>query len=543
MDDGEAATPQAGDGAWLEAAPVADLLLRAAARWPDNDACVVPPRRRTFAELLAAARALARGLLAVGVEPGERVAVLLPNRLEFPEAFFACALIGAPVVAINARFRVHELRHVLADSGAVAVLTVAGIPEVVDFVALVEEAADGEASSAVRRRVLLDDQTADGWVARAELLAAGEGVSAAEVEALRTGVRRRNEALMLYTSGTTSMPKGCPLTHEALVRTATAAGERWGLTADDRFWNPLPLFHVAGLFPLLAHVHAGAAVVTMEHFEPGAALRDIAAERCTYVYPTFPPITQALLGHPDFDRTDLSHVTRVADTGSPESLRKTQARFPGAAVITMYGMTECGGSVAFGDPADDVDARMTTSGRPLRGVRVRIADPATGAAQPAGVEGEILVRGPGQFEGYHGHPEQTAAVLRDGWFHTGDLGRVDTAGRLAYLGRLKDTMKVGGENVAAAEVEHYLERHRAVNIAQVVGIPDDRLGEVPVAFVELVAGESASGDDLVAFCRGQIASFKVPRHVRVVETWPMSASKIQKFALRDALLAELAAPA
>jgi fatty-acyl-CoA synthase len=523
MDDGDAVA-----NGWLEACPVGDLLVRAAARWPAHDAVVVPPRRRTFAELLSASRALARGLLAAGVAPGERVALLMPNRMEFAEAFFACALIGAPVVAINARFRVHELRHVLADSGAIAVLAVAGIPEVVDFVALVEEAT-AEGPSALRTRALLDGHAAAGWTSRDELLRGG-AAAGADPEAVRAGVRLRDEALMLYTSGTTSMPKGCPLTHEALVRTAMAAGERWRLTAEDRFWNPLPLFHVAGLFPLLAHVHAGAATITMEHFEPAAALRDITAERCTYLYPTFPPITQALLDHPDFAAADLSHVTRVADTGSPESLRKTQARFPQAAVITMYGMTECGGSVTFGDPADDVETRMTTSGAPLRGVQVRL-----------GEGGEILVRGPGQFEGYHGHPDQTAAVLRDGWFHTGDHGRLDAAGRLTYLGRLKDTLKVGGENVAAVEVEHYLERHPAVKIAQVIGIPDTRLGEVPVAFVELAAGETVEPADLIAFCRGQIASFKVPRHVRVVEEWPMSASKIQKFALRDALLAEPAA--
>jgi acyl-CoA synthetase (AMP-forming)/AMP-acid ligase II len=320
-----------------------------------------------------------------------------------------------------------------------------------------------------------------------------------------------------------------------------AAAERWELTSDERFWNPLPMFHMGGVFPLLAHMHVGATVVTMTHFEPGLALRQLEEERITFAYPTFPVITQALIHHPDFDRTDLGAVRLVNDTGPPETLRAVQERFAPAPVVTLFGMTEACGGVSWSAPGDPHEKRMTTGGLPLRGVDVRIVDPGPDEELPAGERGEITYRSPGLFERYHNDPELTADSMRGGWFHSGDLGTVDTDGRLTFIGRLKDMLKVGGENVAAVEIEAYLGTHPGVLIAQVVGIPDERYGEVPAAFVELAPGHDASEEELIEYCRGRIARFKVPRHVRFVTEWPMSASKVQKFRLRDQLLEEPAA--
>jgi fatty-acyl-CoA synthase len=221
-----------------------------------------------------------------------------------------------------------------------------------------------------------------------------------------------------------------------------------------------------------------------------------------------------------------------------DQLRSMQAALPHAVQIGSYGCTEVGGVVAYNELEDDLDQRLTTCGRPFPGIEVQVVDPDTQTPLPPGAPGEILVRGYSLFDGYHKDPEQTAAVLdAEGWFHTGDLGSLDDGGRISYRGRLKDMLKVGGENVAAAEIESFLCNHPAVKIVQVVGMPDDRLVEVPVAFVELHDGETVGADELIAFCTGRIASFKVPRQVRFVDQWPMSATKIQKFRLRQQLQA------
>ncbi len=238
-------------------------------------------------------------------------------------------------------------------------------------------------------------------------------------------------------------------------------------------------------------MHVGATVVTRTHFEAGEALRQIEAERITYAFPTFPIITQALIHHPDFERTDLSTIRLVNDTGPPETLRVVQEKFAPASVVTLFGMTETCGGVSWSAPGDPLEKRMTTGGLPLRGTDVRIVDPETDEEVPVGERGEITVRSPGLFERYNNDPEKTAHAMRGGWFHSGDLGKVDEDGRLTFLGRLKDMLKVGGENVAAIEIEAYLATHPAVKIAQVVGVPDERYDEVPAAFVELADGAVA----------------------------------------------------
>jgi acyl-CoA synthetase (AMP-forming)/AMP-acid ligase II len=345
----------------------------------------------------------------------------------------------------------------------------------------------------------------------------------------------------MYTSGTTAHPKGCVLTHEALVRTGLAAAERWQLTHEERFWNPLPMFHMGGLFPMLAHFAVGATIFTETRFDPAVAIRRLVEERCTFAYPTFPTITQALIKHPDFDAADLGSVRLVNDTGAAETLRQVQACFPHAPVVTLFGMTEACGGVSWGAPDDPLEKRLTTGGLPLRGTEVRIVDPDTGAVLPPGEKGEISFRGPGLFERYLNDAEKTAASIRGGWFHTGDAGTLDEDGRLTYVGRLKDMLKVGGENVAAMEIEAFLQTHPGVKVAQVVGVPDPKYLEIPAAFVERNEGAEVTADDLIAFCTGRIASFKIPRHVRFVEEWPLSASKIQKFRLREELLSDLKA--
>jgi acyl-CoA synthetase (AMP-forming)/AMP-acid ligase II len=527
---------------WVETAPIGDVLVRAAGLWPDKDALAFPDERRTYARLVAGAERYARSLRGLGVGRGERVAILMPNCFDFVELQFACAMLGAPWIPVNARYKVHELRHVIRDSSCAAIVTTDIVSEYVDLPGLVTEAAVG-APPSLRHLVVLGGQAPvpEGWLGPEAFLAAGDGVAAADVHADRRRVRLRDEAALMYTSGTTANPKGCLLTHEALVRTGQAAAERWELTHDERFWNPLPMFHMGGLFPLLAHFWVGATVFTETRFEAEVALRRMAEERVTFSFSTFPTITQAIVKHPDFDDYDFSSIRLVNDTGAPDGLRATQARYPGASIVTLFGMTEACGGVSWSAPGDPLEKRMTTGGLPFRGTDVKVVDPESGAERAAGEVGEICFRGPGLFEGYLNDEEKTRATLRDGWCHTGDLGRVDEDGRLTFVGRLKDMLKVGGENVAAMEIEAFLQTHPAVKVAQVVGVPDPKYLEVPAAFVELNDDVRITHDELVAFCQGQIASFKIPRHVRFVEAWPMSASKIQKFRLRDELLRELEA--
>jgi fatty-acyl-CoA synthase len=525
---------------WIEVTTAGDLLVRGGRRWPGADAVVFPEVRRTYAGLLEGAERVARSLLGLGVRPRDRVGILMPNCVDFVDSFFGCQLIGAVAVPINARFKARELAYVAENGDLVALLTTDLISEFAPFADLLGEAFRAGRPPLLRTLVMLGRSAPPGFLSRAGFDQLGAAVPVEAVHRARQAVRIRDVAVMMFTSGTTANPKGCPLSHEALVRTGMSVADRFRLTEEERFWDPLPMFHMGGLLLLTAVLHSGGAYLTMTHFEAAAALRQMAAERCTFSYPTFPTITQSLIHHPDFAVTDLSRVRGVLDTAAPETLCQVQEAFPQAVVVTSYGLTEAGGVVSLGHIDDSLEKRTTTSGRPFWGMDVKVIDLESGRPLGPGEQGEICVRGPGLFDGYHKDPEKTAEVLdAEGWLHTGDLGRLDEEGRITYRGRSKDMLKVGGENVAAIEIEAYLHLHPAVKIAQVVGVPDPRLVEVPAAFVELVPGREADEAELIDFCRGRIAGFKVPRYVRFTTEWPMSATKIQKFRLRERMLEEL----
>jgi acyl-CoA synthetase (AMP-forming)/AMP-acid ligase II len=536
----------------VQVTTLGDLLLAAARRSPDRVAVVFPDRSVTSAELLSGARRAARGLRALGVRRGERVGIVAPNCLEYLETIFGASLLGAVVVTVNARYRAAELAYVTTDAGVSVLLTSDVLAEQIDFARLLGEAIPGlagaadplrlelEAAPALRSCVMLGASSPPGFVTRAAFEALADRVPEREIDTQAERVRVRDVAIMMYTSGTTAQPKGCPLSHEAIVRTSAAVNERWSLTGNDVWWDPLPMFHLSSILPLVASLLAGSRFVTMVDFDVDVALRQLASERVTMCFGTFPTLNQELLGHPEFATTDLGSVRLVNQVAPPDMQRALQAAFPRAVQVSAYGCTELGGIISLNDPAESAEHRATTSGTPFPGVEVRIVDPETGAELATGERGEIVGRGIGMFEGYHNDPVRNAqAIDADGWFHTGDIGSLDARGRITFHGRAKDMLKVGGENVAALEVESYLSTHPAVRLAQVVGIPDTRLVEVPAAFVELEPGHEVTEDDLIAFCRGQIASFKIPRHIRFVTEWPMSATKIQKFHLRERLIDEL----
>lgn len=520
--------------AWLEVPTVGDLLVRAAATWPDADALVFPDERRSFSELLNGAEEAARSLLSLGVVHGDRVGILMPNTVAFLEVLFGCHLIGAVPVTINARYKPTELRHVTSDAGLVVLVTTDVIADHAPFVELLERSFEQGRPAALRDIVVLGSSSPAGHVDQVGWEAGAASQSDTDVHELRRSVCLRDIAVIMYTSGTTSHPRGCPLTHEALARTALCVAERFSITEHERFWDPLPLFHMAGLLPTIANISRGGATLSMLHFDADTALRQLVEERATFAYPAFPTITQALIHHPDFATSDLHRIRGILETGPADYLRGVEAAFPSAKVVSSYGLTEAGGVITYSHLEESFDKRVETTGRPFPGMRIRIVDPVTEEDCPAGVRGEIRVKGPGMFEGYLNDPDYTAERTdAKGYLCTGDLGTLDAEGRITYTGRLKDMLKVGGENVAAAEIEAHLGKHPAVKLAQVVGVSDARLIEVPAAFVECAPGKAVAPEELIEHCRTALASFKVPRHIFFVEEWPMSTTKIQKYRLRE----------
>jgi acyl-CoA synthetase (AMP-forming)/AMP-acid ligase II len=469
----------------------------------------------------------------------------MPNCPDFIFALFGCTLIGAVAVPLNTRYRRRELAYVGENGDLVVVLTSDIIDEHVDFAALLRDSIDGIADSdaaeplslvpapRLRHIVLFGSRRAAGMIDEDTFAGYGAGVAADEVLRRSRTVRIRDVLAMLYTSGTTANPKGCLLTHEAIVRDWIVAADRIGLTVDDAFWSPCPMFHMAGTGPMISAFSRAARFVTMTYFDPTEALDLIEQEGATHLYTAFPTIAMGLLRHPDYDAERVRSARWIMNIAPSETLRLMQSLIPSAIQVSAYGLTEATGTVCLGRPQDSAEQREV-SGPPLEGVELRIIDPETGEDRGPAVAGEILIRGFNTFEGYYRDPEKTAATLdSDGWVRTGDLGSLDENGRLTYVGRVKDMLKVGGENVAPSEIEAHLGTHPAVKLAQVVGRPDDHYGEVPVAFVELTAGTEVDAAELIEFCHGEIASFKIPREVRFVTEWPMSATKIRKYRLRE----------
>ena len=523
-----------------ETTPLADALLRGSATHPDRDCIVVSNDRATYGELATRARLAGRSLIALGVHRGDRVGILMSNSLDFIDILFGSSLIGAIPVLYNARFKAREISHVTTDADIKVVVTNDTIGQQTDYVELLNKA-KVEKAPGLQAQIFLGEGRRDGFMGRDAFYSLADSIDPGAVDERHADTAVTDVALLFYTSGTTAMPKGCPLDHVVLQHAGVVGGaERLRLVKRDVMWNPLPMFHSAFTQPLTGILHFGGTFVSMSHFEPGEALDLIARERVTVAFPAFPTITLQLLNHPRYTPNTLNNVRIMLNVGPPEELVAMQTLMPHTTQITAFGMSECGGSVAMCNPDDSITLRSECSGKALPGLEIAVRDPETGDTLAPGERGEIVVRGVGVFSGYYNDPEKTAAAFwEDRWFRTGDLGVSDTEGRITFHGRLKDMLKVGGENVAAIEVEGYLALHPAVKMAQVVGIADEKYGEIPVAFVELAPEATSTEREIIDFCQGEIASFKIPRHVRFVRDWPMGATKILKHVLRERINAEL----
>jgi fatty-acyl-CoA synthase len=539
----------------IQATTLGDLLLIAADRYPDTAAVVMPHRRCSYAELRERVMDRARSLRALGVGPGDHVGLLLPTSMDFVETLFAIATLGAVTVPINARYKPPELAYVIQNADLVAVLTTDKISEAVNFVERLHAALPGLAEAADPAHLTLETAprlisivvygkgSADGMLSQREFEALAGQSDPEEIHLRRLQTRIGSTALILYTSGTTANPKGCMISHEAMVRNSAALGRRYQLSHEDSFWSPLPMFHIAAILPLVATFIEGGTYVTLQHFDAGNALKSLEQEQVTCSYPCFWAIMGDLINHPDFESTDLSHMRLMNANFAvqpPMVGEKMEAALPDTVFVGTFGMTEAAGTVTTSCMDDSREAQFTRLGTPLAGLEVKIVDLETGQEVATGERGDAWIRGYSLFTRYYKAPGPTAEALdAEGWFHSGDLCSLDENGQLMFHGRLKDMLKVGGENVAAAEIETCLQKHPGVRLAQVVGVPDPRLQEVAAAFVELEPDCNPDEAELIEFCRDKIASFKVPRFVRFVQDWPMSSTKIQKFRLQDQIIAEL----
>ncbi|MDA0977321.1 MAG: class I adenylate-forming enzyme family protein [Proteobacteria bacterium] len=510
-----------------------DLLVRAANKWPDNDALIFPDHHHTYAELLAASEKRAASFIGLGVKPGDHVGILMANCPEYIECLMGAQLIGALAVPMNARYKPPELAYVAENADIKVIITHDRISEYANFARLLGDAFEEKSPAHLQHMVMLGEP-APGLMTEQAFIEAGTTVAQELIETWRGQVALRDPAIMMYTSGTTANPKGCPLSHEVLVRNGmNMNSSRYFLNETDRFWAPLPMFHMASILPLLCCMDAGAALLSMTHVEAGQALKMMEQEKATIAFPSFPTITTDLINHPDFKTRDLSRIRRINNVAPQDQLDLFQRAFPQAVQTGAYGLTEAGGVIAFNHPDEPLEVRLRTCGKPMPGLQARIIDPETLEPLPFGEKGEILLKGYSVFDGYYKAPEKNSEAFLDGWFRTGDLALIDKDGYIEFHGRIKDMLKVGGENVAALEIESLLSTHPAINMAQVIGVPDPRLSEVACAYIELKSNQVADEQEIIAYCKDKIASYKVPRYVRFVQEWPMSATKIQKFVLRD----------
>ena len=522
------------------------LVDSAALRFGANEGLCYEGRHWSFAELKEDVDRAARGLIELGVQPGDKVALWMPNRPEWIHIMFAVAKIGAVLVPINTRFRTSDLEYVVRQSDSTTLITVDRSGPV-DYLGMVRELCpeleaddrndlDTEVFPLLKRVVVLGEPRHHGVTAWDDVLSALGDSSSNELNQRQIAVEPGAPVLVMYTSGTTGFPKGVVQSH-VIQQNVRDQAVRMRMTSEDVILMYLPLFHAFGLYegPLMSMI-SGARMVLTTLFDPAESLRLIEQERAT-VLSGFDTHFHGLTTHPDRETTDLSSlrtgILAVGMASSEAVARQTQRLL--CPTITGWGMTELGvcGTMSFLDsPEDD---RCLGSGHPLSGYECKVIDPESGETLAPNQMGELCVRTYAMMQGYYKKPEETAKALDpQGWLHTGDVATIREDGFMRFLGRYKELLKVGGENVDPVEVEAFLLGHEGVNSVQIVGVADSALTEVACACVILQEGHDTSAEELIGFCRGKLASFKLPKHVLFMTEYPMTPSgKVQKFKLKE----------
>ncbi len=513
------------------------VLRSTVARWPDRDALVVRSQnyRASYQQLWDQVEKAARALLALGTKKGDRVGIWSPNRYEWVIVQFATARIGAILVNINPAYKATELRHALTQSG-VSVLLLARAFRMTSYSEILERVR-GELPE-LRRAVVIDHE----WD---ELMKQGEAVPVEDVETIERTLQFDDPINIQYTSGTTGAPKGATLSHHNILNNAYFIGQTLHYTEEDRVCIPVPFYHCFGMvIGNLACVARGATMVAPgEAFDPGEVLEAVEAERCTSLYGV-PTMFIAMLAHDAIGTRDLSTLRTGVMAGSPcpvEVMKQVKSKMNMSQVTIAYGMTETSPVSTQTAVDDPLDKQVGSVGRVHPHVEIKIIDPESAAVVPRGERGEFCTRGYCVMLGYWNDQDaRSAAVDAAGWMHTGDLATMDDEGYVNIVGRIKDMIIRGGENLYPREIEEYLYTHPSIEDAQVIGVPSKKYGEEVMAWLKLKEGESLTDEALTAFCKDNIASFKIPRYWKIVDAFPMTVTgKIQKFKMREAAIEEL----
>jgi len=537
---------------WEDSVPrsitLGDILRETARSYPDNDAMVYVDRgfRLTWSQLDAEVNRLAKGLLALGVGPGQKVAVWASNLPYWVALQFATARIGAILLTVNTHYRTAELEYLLKQSECENLVISDGYRDN-DFVAtvyeLIPELREQERGHLnlerfphLKRVFFLDQDKHRGMYSLPEVLAMERMTADRKLAAIAASLNPWDVVNMQYTSGTTGFPKGVMLSHQCIANNGYWVGRNQNLGPEDRICLPVPLFHCFGcVMGVLGAASHGSALVILEEFEPVQVMASVEEERCTALYGV-PTMFIAVLQHKLFGKFDFSSLRTGIMAGSPcpvKTMREVMERMNMREITICYGLTENSPVMTQTLGDDDMRRRTETVGKAMPGIEVKLVDPESGQEVPPGQQGEVCCRGYSVMKGYYNMPEATAASIdAEGWLHSGDLGVMDEHGYLAITGRCKDMIIRGGENIYPREIEEYIHRLEGVQDVQVVGVPSKKYGEEVGAFVQLEAGAGLSEADIRDFCRGRISRYKIPRYVAFTKEYPLTASgKVQKYKL------------
>jgi fatty-acyl-CoA synthase len=535
---------------------VGALLDDMAVRFPDNDALVYPERnlRYSYRQFNDVCRTVAKGLLKLGVKKGDNLSIWAYNVPEWVILQFATAKIGAILVTVNTSYKSAELEYILNQSDSNALFMVRSFKDtdyvqtVYDVVPELKNSTTGSLSSPklphLKNVIFLGDETPAGMLNFKRIMELGAEVSDAELAAVEATLNCHETINMQYTSGTTGFPKGVMLTHYNVVNNGFNIGECMKLTENDRLCIPVPFFHCFGcVLGVMACVTHATAMVPVEIFDPLKVLQTIEKEKCTGVHGV-PTMFIAELEHPDFKKFDLSSLRTGIMAGSNcpiEVMKKVISEMHASEITIAYGQTESSPVITQTRTDYAIELRVATVGRALPDVEVKIVDIETGATLPPGKQGELCTRGYLVMKGYYKMPDETAkAIDAEQWLHTGDLAIMDENGYCKITGRIKNMIIRGGENIYPREIEEFLYTHPKVSDIQVYGVPDRKYGEQVMASIILKKGQSMTEDEVREFCNGKIANYKIPKYVRFVDSYPMTASgKIQKFKMREMAIKEM----
>lgn len=532
------------------------LLDDMAARYPDNDALVYHERglRYSYREFNDVCRNVAKGLMKLGIKKGDNLSIWAYNVPEWVVLQFATAKIGAILVTVNTAYKSAELEYILRQSDSTALFMVKSFKDT-DYVSVLDMIVPELASSKpldlnssklpyLKKVIMIGDETPPGMMNFRDICELGKSVPDAEFAAVEAALDCHDVINMQYTSGTTGFPKGVMLTHYNLINNGMAIGDCMKFTEKDRLCIPVPFFHCFGcVLAVMVCVTHGSTMVPIEIFDPLKVLQAIEKEKCTAVHGV-PTMFIAEIEHPDFRKYDMSTLRTgiMAGSNCPIELMKRAVRDMNVHEITsVYGQTESSPGITQTRIDDAIELRVATVGRALPGAEVKIVDIETGAALPPGKQGELCARGYMVMKGYYKMPEETARVIdSDNWLHTGDLAVMDENGYFKITGRIKQMIIRGGENIYPREIEEFLYTHPKISDVQVYGVPDRKYGEQVMAAVVLKKGIEMSEDEVRKYCKDKIANYKIPKYVKFVDSYPMTASgKIQKFKLREMAIKEL----